>query len=505
MSRLPLRIVGVVVLVAAPVALGLGTRSELLLALAAQARAGSAGAAPTASAAGEPNWPELRDETLRHFQAMLRFDTSNPPGNEVQVTDYLKGVLEREGIPVQMFAADPKRPNLVARIKGSGRKPPILYMGHTDVVTVDPAKWTFPPFSATRDGGFIYGRGSLDDKPHVIAGLMLMLELKRLNVPLDRDVIFLAESGEEGSIGVGIDYMVREHPDAIRAESCFAEGAGGRRAGGKIEYVTVQTMEKLPRTIELRATGAAGHGSVPTVNNAVVHLASAVAALGTWRAPVKPNETTREFFRRLAEMSSGEEAARYRAVVSPESPEGQAALEYMRAHQPSYASMLQTSLTPTIIDGGYRFNVIPSEATATIDVRMVPDEDPAQFIESVRRVINDPTVTVSYAKNGLDARFPAGRSSELTTEAYRAVQSAVARDYDSVTIPTMGTGATDMAQVRSLNIQCYGIGPAGDIEDAPKGFGAHSDQERILESELQRFVRFSWDIVVGLARTSPGR
>ena len=158
-----------------------------------------------------PDWAKLQTETLQHFQALLRLDTSNPPGNEYLVTDYLKGVLEREGIPVQIVALDPKRPNLIARVKGSGRKRPVLFMGHSDVVTVDPKKWSFPPFAATRDGGYIYGRGSLDDKPHVVAGLMTLLTLKRLNVPLDRDVIFLVEAGEEGSTGVGIGYVVAEH------------------------------------------------------------------------------------------------------------------------------------------------------------------------------------------------------------------------------------------------------------------------------------------------------
>ena len=193
-----------------------------------------------------PDWPRLNDETLRHFQALVRFDTQNPPGNEYLVTDFVKSVLEKEGIPVQIFASDPKRPNLVARLKGSGKKPPLLYMGHSDVVTVDPKKWTFPPFSAARDGGYIYGRGSLDDKPHVVAGLMTLLTLKRLGVPLDRDVIFLVESGEEGTTGVGIGYMTSQHADAIAAEYCLAEAGTVARIGGKVTYAGVQTTEKLP-------------------------------------------------------------------------------------------------------------------------------------------------------------------------------------------------------------------------------------------------------------------
>src|ERR1700704_1624923 len=173
-----------------------------IVSLAAVTSATILGQAPPA-----PDWSRLEAETLQHFQALLRLDTSNPPGNEKLAVDYLKQVLDREGIQTQIFALEPARPNLVARIKGSGRRQPILLMGHTDVVTVDPKKWTFPPFSATRDGGYVYGRGALDDRPHLVAGLMTMLLLKRLNLPLDRDVIFLAEAGEEGSTRIGIDFM----------------------------------------------------------------------------------------------------------------------------------------------------------------------------------------------------------------------------------------------------------------------------------------------------------
>jgi acetylornithine deacetylase/succinyl-diaminopimelate desuccinylase-like protein len=449
----------------------------------------------------QPDWPRLEDETMRHFQTLLRFDTSNPPGNEVLATDYLKQVLEREGIPVQVFASDPKRPNLVARIKGNGQKQPILYMGHTDVVTVDPTKWQFPPFNATRDGGYIYGRGSLDDRPHVVAGLMAMLLLKRLNVPLDRDVIFLAESGEEGTTGVGIGFMTEQHYADIQAEYCFAETGNVTRVGGRVKFASVQMLEKTPRTVELTARGPSGHGSRPLRGNAVVHLAAAVAALANWRTPIRLNDVTRAFFARMATVSSPEDAARYRAVLTPDSAAAVAADDYLLEHEPSYASMLRTSISPTIITGGYRVNVIPSEAKATLDVRMLPDEDPAKFLATLRRVINDPAVSANYAAPAGVAR-PLGGAARLDSEAFRAIDSAVSRNYDTVSIPMMATSASDMSQIRAKGGQCYGIGPAADFEDAPKGFGAHSDQERILETELHRFVRFSWDVITQMARAS---
>ena len=148
------------------------------------------------SQVSEPDWAAVEEETLGHFRALLRFDTSDPPGRELPAAEYLRDVLEAEGIAVEMLSVDPERPNVVARLKGDGSQEPLLIMAHTDVVNVDPEKWTFPPFSATVDGGYVYGRGAVDDKDNLAAGLMVMLELKRQNIPLSRDVIFLAESGE---------------------------------------------------------------------------------------------------------------------------------------------------------------------------------------------------------------------------------------------------------------------------------------------------------------------
>ena len=434
---------------------------------------------------------------MQHYQAVLRIDTRNPPGNEHLVAEYLKGVLEKEGIPAQIVGSDMNRPNLIARLKGNGKKRPLLIMGHSDTVTTDEAKWTHPPLSATREGGYVYGRGTIDDKDNLTASLMTMLLLKRLNVPLDRDVIFLSEAGEEGGPAVGIGYMVREHFPEIDAEYCLAEGGGVTRIGGQVKYATVQTLEKIPRGIELVAHGISGHGSIPLKSNAIVHLAGAVAKVGEWRPDVRFNETTGTYFRKLAAISPPDVSKYYRDVLSTDPKVQKAADDWLLENEPRHSSMLRTSVSPNIFTGGYRSNVIPSEAKATLDVRALPDEDPAKFLAAVKRVVNDPAVDVRFTGESIR---PAGPDARLDSEAFKALEAAGTRVYNTTTLPMMSTGATDMAQLRVKGVQCFGIGSATDFEDAPKGFGAHSDQERLLESELHRFVRFNWDVIMNLAR-----
>lgn len=452
-------------------------------------------AGPGLAQSQELDWASIETETLEHFQALLRFDTSDPPGREIEAAEYLKRVLESEGIPVQMFSNDPDRPNVVARLEGSQARRPLLLMAHTDTVNVDPKKWSFPPFSATRDDGYVYSRGTVDDKDNVAAALMVMLELKRQNVALDRDVIFLAESGEEGSTRFGIEFMVNEHFDEIDAEFCYAEGGGVTRVGGEVRYASIQTVEKLPYAVELTASGVAGHGSVPLKTNSVVRLAKAVAAVADWRSPTRLNETTSTYFERLASISSPELAAIYRKALDPKT--SHEADEYFLEHEPKHASMMRSSLSPNIVNAGYRINVIPSESKASVDFRALPDEDIPAFLEEIRTVIDDASIEVALGDR--DTRPPG--EARLDTDAFRVLERNIEKHYDSITLPTMSTGATDMAYLRAKGIQCYGVGPALDFEDGPKGFGAHSDQERILESELHRFVRFNWDIVVDLAGT----
>ncbi len=436
------------------------------------------------------DWQKLEPEILDRFSELLKIDSSNPPGNETKVAKLVQSVLEKEGIPSRMFSLDPNRANLVARIKGSGAKRPILIMGHTDVVGVQREKWSVDPFAAVRKNGFIYARGASDDKEHVIAGMTILILLQKLHVKLDRDVIFLAEAGEEGTSTVGIDFMVQQHWPEIECEYALAEGGSIVEENGKVHHVLVTTTEKVPRGIKLVAHGPAGHASRPIPGNAIVHLAAAVARAGDWQTPVRLNETTRAYFERLAAISPPEEAARLRAVLDPahlaESD------RYFREHDPNHYSVLRTSVVPTMVKGGFRENVIPSEAEAYLDVRMLPDEDINKFLAELRRVIGDPTVESSPANR---ASCPAAPPSRLDTEMYRALEKVGDRLFSAPTLPGMLTGATDNAQLRAKGVQAYGVGPMAAADQGPLG-GAHSDDERISVNGLMKMIGYMWDAVL---------
>jgi len=440
------------------------------------------------------DWDKQKPEILQHHRALIQIDTSNPPGNETRAVEYLKKVLEAEGIPTQTFALDPSRANLVARLKGNGSKRPILILAHTDVVGVQPEKWPVAPFGAVLKDGYIWGRGSRDDKDKLAANLMVMLLLKRNKAQLDRDVIFLAEAGEEGTTGPGIDFMVNQHLDAINAEYALTEGGSATLENGRITVVQFGTTEKVPRRTRLVVNGTSGHGSVPRVDNALVHLSAAVAKVGTWETPMRLNDTTRTYFEKLATISSPEKAARYNGLLDPKrSAEIQ---RYLAVNEPGRYSMLRTSVVPTILKAGFRMNVIPSEAEATLDVRALPDEDMPKFYAEMATVIGDPAVRIEPA--GSDQR-PAAAPSRLDTEMYHVLEHVSNRIYPGSTVlPSMSTGASDMAQLRAKGIQSYGIGPASTEEDSIK-YGAHSDVERLLESSLYKFVEFTWSAVTEVA------
>ena len=444
-------------------------------------------------AAGQPvDWDKLRPEILDRYRALVRLDTT--AGHEILAVEYLKKVLEAEGIPTKTFALDPNRPNLVARLKGNGSKRPLLILAHTDVVAVQREKWPVDPFGAVMKDGYIWGRGSKDDKPVLTANLITILMLKRLAVQLDRDVIFLAESAEEADItGVGINYMVREHFDEIEAEFAMTEGGGARIDGTRVATVSIGTAEKLPARVRLVATGTAGHGSVPRLDNALIHLGAAVEKVGRWETPMRLNDTTRTYFERLALISPPARAAIYRALLDVKT--AAPAQAFLREHAPGEYSMLRTSVVPTMLKAGVGANVIPSEAEATLDIRALPGENIDTFYAEMAKVIGDPAVGIVP----LPPSRPPSPASKLDTEMYRVMEQVSNTIYpDAAVLPSMSTGASDQAQLRAKGIQSYGIGPASTESDA-LDYPAHGDVERLAESSLYPFVRYVWNVVTEIA------
>jgi acetylornithine deacetylase/succinyl-diaminopimelate desuccinylase-like protein len=448
--------------------------------------------AQTPAAVKAVDWERLKPEILDRYRSLVQIDSI--AGRETLVVDYLKKVLEAEGIPTKVFALDPARANLVARLEGNGSKRPLLILAHTDVVGVDREKWPVDPFGAVMKDGYIWGRGSKDDKPVLAANLITMLLLKRLGVQLDRDVIFLAESGEEAdTAGVGINFMVREHFDEIDAEFAITEGGGATISGGRVSRVNIGTAEKLPARARLVATGTAGHGSVPRLDNALIHLAAAVEKVGRWETPMRLNDTTRAYFEKLAAISLPERARIYRSLLDPGT--AAEAQRYLRENAPGEYSMLRTSVVPTMLKAGVGLNVIPSLAEASLDIRALPGEDVNRFYTEMAKVIGDEAVKVVP----LPQARPASPASRLDTEMYRVLELVAGTVYPGAAVlPSMSTGASDMAQLRAKGIQSYGLGPASTEADA-LNYPAHGDVEALAESSLYPFVQFVWQVVIQIA------
>jgi acetylornithine deacetylase/succinyl-diaminopimelate desuccinylase-like protein len=451
------------------------------------------GIAICSASAAVADFDAAHRENVTNLQRFVQIDTSNPPGNETRGATFLKSLLAREGIPSEIVEKVPGRGSLIARLKGNGKKKPILLMGHIDVVGVEREKWTVEPFAGVVQGDYLYGRGVSDDKAMTATCLQVLVLLKRAGVELDRDVIFLAEAGEESSTSVGMNFVVREHWDKIACEFSLNEGGGFRVENGEVKFLAVSPTEKVPRTILLRAKGTSGHGSRPRLDNAIVHLAAAVAKFGTWQPPMRLNETTREYFKRLAAISPPEKAFLYSHVEDP--AQTAKIQETFRASDIARNSMLRTSISPKIIRGGFRSNVIPGDAEATLDVRALPDEDMEAFLSTLRSVIDDPAVEV-VPQWGEDSR-PVTPPSRLDTEMFLALERTQKRMFPkATTLPTMLTGATDSAQLRAKGVQAYGLGSLATEEDANR---IHGNDERLSISGLRPFLEYVYSVVTDVA------
>ena len=445
------------------------------------------------SFAASPDFDAAHRENLTNLQRFVQIDTRNPPGNETKGALFLKSLLDREGIASEIVEKVPGRGNIIARLKGSGKKKPILLMGHIDTVGVEREKWTVDPFAGVIQGDYIYGRGVSDDKAMAATCLQVLVLLKRAGMALDRDVIYLAEAAEEAVTTAGIDFVVNEHWDKIACEFALNEGGGFRVQNGAVKYLGVSPTEKIPRRIKLRAKGTSGHGSKPRLDNPIVHLAAAVAKFGDWQPAMRLNDTTREYFKRLATISPPDQADLFRHL---EDPARTADIQRtLRATDITRNSMLRTSISPNIFKGGFQANVIPGDAEATLDIRALPDEDMDAFLSTLRSVIDDPAVEIIPLWN--QESRAATPPSRLDTEMFLALERGQRRMFPrAITLPMMLTGATDSAQLRAKGVQAYGLGTLATEEDANR---IHGNDERISIRGLRQFLEFVYGVVEDVA------
>lgn len=468
----------------------------LILASGARTAAQAPPAVPTPQQAPAADVAKLSQEAIGWLADLIRIDTTNPPGNELAVARYLGGILEREGIRAEVIESAPGRGIVIARLQAGALPDParaLLLLGHIDVVGVQREKWSVDPFGGVIKDGYLWGRGALDDKAMTVANLAVMVALKRSGARLDRDVIFLAEGDEEAGGEFGIEFAIAKHWEKIAA--AFAINEGGRVAvnSGKVRSVGVQASEKIPVNVEVIATGPSGHGSVPRSDNAIVHLATAVAKVGAYVAPPKANTITRRYFEQLAKVEDPELAKWMRALETPERM--QQAAKRLSEASPVWSSMLRNSIAPTILNGGIRSNVVPSEARATLNIRLLPGESVYELVEELRKLVDDAQIRFEVQQA---TRQPAPPSS-IEGELFRAVEAASAKVFpEAVVMPFMSTGATDSAQLRLRNVQAYGLLPFPLLEEDVARM--HADDERIPLDAFRKGIEFLYQVVDTFAR-----
>jgi acetylornithine deacetylase/succinyl-diaminopimelate desuccinylase-like protein len=438
-------------------------------------------------------------ETRAHLEALIGLDTQNPPGNERRVAAYFDSVLRRvPGIETRILDVGNGRANFIARLRATRpTKRPVLVMGHMDVVGADTAKWDTPPFQATERDGYLYGRGAIDDKGPLAASVAALMQLARQRDRLTRDVILLGTAAEEGGT-VGIDWVVDSAFDLIGdAEFALNEGGRVRVRDGRIATVNIQTTEKVPYSVVATARGPSGHGSVPLPDNALAALARATARVHEWRAPVQLNETTRLYFARLAEIEGDSTMRRAMQRLSASGADSAtiAAAAAVLSRDPLHNAVLRTAASFTLLNGGHRSNVIPSEGTATFNVRVLPGDDIRAVVRRMEDAGAEPQVR--FELSGEPGADPP--PSPVTTDLFVSMERAAkAMSPSVVVVPFMSTGATDGAVLRARGIPTYGILTFPLAMDTE--LRMHGDNERVPIGALGWGAEYLYRVLHGVTR-----
>jgi len=437
----------------------------------------------------------IQGEAIIWLQDLIRINTTNPPGNEIMAAKYIADILKREGIPSEIFESTPGRGFLVARLSATAVPDPsraLLLLGHLDVVGVDKSKWSVDPFAAVMKDGYLYGRGSIDDKGMTVANLAVLVALKRSSAHLNRDVILLAEGDEEAGGEFGMKFAVEKHWDKIAAGFALNEGGHTVLKDGKVQYVGVQATEKVAVNVDVIATGTSGHASIPRKDNPVAHLAVAIGKIGTYEAPVQFNSVTRGYFEGIAPLEDEETGKWLQALESPDRADH--AARWVSNTNPIWNAMLRDTATPTMLQAGIRQNVVPSEARGVLNIRLLPGNQLDPLIGKLKQLVSDPQIRFETQPNGGEA----APSSSLETDLYATIKTVSAQEFAGApVVPYMSTGATDSARLRMRNVQAYGLDPFPLTEDDLMRM--HADDERIPIDSFRKGIQFYFAVVSAFA------
>jgi len=436
---------------------------------------------------------QYSDLAVTWMQEYLRVDTTNPPGSEMRAVEFYKKILDAEGIENRAFEIAPGRGDLWARIPHttSEAKRPIILLNHTDVVTSDASHWKVPPFSGEIKDGYIWGRGAQDMKDEGLAQLVVMMMLKREKVALDRDVIFLAVADEEAD-GTGSDWFIAHQRELLgNAEFLINEGGENLLEHGSVKYVSVDVGEKTTYWLRVVAHGRPGHGSRPNVDSAPNRLVRALNRIIAYQTPLRVLPVVEEFLRDMAPFEPAERAGSYRNVTRAiEDKKFQAEVE----NDESLNFLLRDTISLTMMGGSGQTNVIPPEAWANLDVRILPGGDPKALLDAVRRVVNDPNVTVEP----LNREFQVANYSGTDNDLYAAIRAVSAKYFPGTpVVPHITSGYTENQRYRPLGINSYGFNPYTATEE--EGNTEHGNDERIRVEEVRRGPRILFDVVAAVA------
>jgi acetylornithine deacetylase/succinyl-diaminopimelate desuccinylase-like protein len=465
----------------------------LVIAMGAALAIGLSPGLAAAQQARDPDFDALGFEAVERLGEFIRVRTVNPPGNETAGARWMQKVLGREGISAEIFESSPGRGNLYARLPGNGSRRPIVLLSHIDVVPATDSAWQVGPWSGETRHGAVWGRGALDMKGIAVVEMMTMIALKRRGVPLSRDIILVANADEETG-STGAEWFTREKKALLRnAEFLVNEGGHNRAtAEGRTAYYGVAVTEKVPYWLRITAHGSPGHGSIPRPDNAAGRISRALGRIAAWRTPIKLTPPAERYFKELATRET--EPRHRRWLADPAAALRDSAGRSFFTSNLYYDAILRNTVSITMLKGSDKTNVIPPEASAELDVRLLPGERPADFVRQLERVIADPLVEITPLRPERQAT-----TSPLDGPMIEAIREAVQAMEPGALITTpMLAGFTDSYYYRSIGIGAYGVSPFRVSEEDART--VHGNDERVTVENLRFGVEFMYRIVERVAR-----